>query len=383
MDERTKSILAIEKKKADESSRIDGCLRGLGRLLLEGPEDSRIAVEQSAYGRINDETARLAEAVRRIDRDVERINEIDNTIADEERVNSEVRGRLTAIYPNVGRLVAEAAATVEAATSVEDGRFTPFFAPYKTEIDVIRQKMDSLNERLAEMDEKDPPNILMRLGQSVRHLAIKSQLAKTEASRKQLYAKMGAEFAYNRLTDGQAVTGELEELCTSASLLKSEYDERDMRVFALKEEKRAIRSTFGREGNENRKRTEIRRQTEQLNRDLNDLYLRLGRKAEDLAARHMFQSLFNDETERILQDIARYREIVRDYEDQTDKLKVSLEIDEERADVEKLTKSIAVQRQRIAAAEEIIARHNKRIADATKRIAGLMQGNPRPNTKAL
>jgi hypothetical protein len=365
MDERTKSILAIEQKIAGETARTDGSLRGLGRLLLERSQDGRIAIERTAYNRINDETARLDAAIRQIDSDVERVNEVDNKIADEERLNAEVRGRLSALYPDLGRLV------------IEDERFSAFSLPYKTRIDALLQKIDDLNGRLAEIGEKGSANIFAWLGRGAQNLVVKSLLTKTETSREQVYAEAGAEFVRNRphpVGDQPADSGEFEALCTSAGLLKNEYDERDMRIIALKEEKRETLSTFGRGGNANRKKTEIRRRTEQLSRELDDLYLRLGRKAEEPATRLVLQSLFDDEMEMILEDVAHCREVAKDYEDQTAKLKTSLEIDEERADVEKLTKSIAVQRQRIAAAEEIIAQCDRRIAEANKRIADMMRG---------
>jgi hypothetical protein len=357
MDERTKSIIAIGQKIAGETARIDGCLRELGRFLLERSQDGRIAIERSTYDRINDETAQIDAAIRQIESGVERANEIDNKIADEERLNGEVQGQLIAIYPNLGRLV----------TGDE------CFSPYKTRIDSIQQKIDGLNERLTETGDKNNANVFAWLGRSAQSLVLKSLLAKTEASRERVYAEAGADFIRNQLTDGQAGSSELEALCTAAGVLKKEHDERDMRIIVLKEEKREILRSFGRDGNANRKKTEIRRRMEQLNRELDDLCLRLGRKAEAPSTQLVFQNLLDDEMEIILEDVAHRREIVKDYEDQTARLKVSLEIDAERADVEKLAKSIAMQRQRIATAEGIIARHDKRIAEANKRIADLMR----------
>jgi hypothetical protein len=362
MDERTKSILAIEQKIAGETARADGCLRELGRLLLERSQDGRIAIERTAYQKVTDELTRLDAAMRQVDGDVERSSEIDSKVVAENRLNAEVQERLAAIYPNLGRLVAE------------DERFSAFFSSYKSRIDTLQQKINALNERFAEAGEKGRGNIFAWLGKGAQNFMVKSLLAKTEASRKQAYAEVGAEFIRNRpdrVGNAQADSSEFEALCASAGLLKAEYDERDMRIIALKQEKREILSTFGRGGSANRKKTEIHHRTEQLNRELNELYLRLGKKA---ATRFALQSLFDDEMERILEDVAHGKEIVKDYEEQTAKLKMSLEIDEERADVEKFTKSIVVQRQRIAAAEEIIAQCEARIVESNKRIADLMQG---------
>ncbi|MDR1232064.1 MAG: hypothetical protein LBK61_11790 [Spirochaetaceae bacterium] len=362
MDERTKSILAIEQKMAGETVRIEGWLRELGRLLLERSRDSSIASTQTAYDRINDDIARLEEAVRQIDRDTERMNEIDNKIVDEERLNGEVRRQLTAISPNLGKLI------------TEDEYFSTFSAPYRTQLDAIQQKIDSLNGRLTGLDEKGNANVFEWLGRSAQGLVAKSALAKAEASRERVYAEAGAEFIRDQPTDVQTGSTELDALFTVAGALKHEYDERDVQVAALKKEKQEIISSFGRDGNANRKRAEIRHQMEQLNRELGDLCLRLGKQVEDPSARPAFEGLLDSEMTRILEDVARCREMVKDYEDQTVRLKVSLEIDEERAEVERLSKLNAVQRQRIAAAEEIIIQQDKRIAEANKRIADLLRG---------
>jgi hypothetical protein len=358
MDERTKSIRAIEQKIAGETARVNGYLRSLGQLLLERSHDARIAIERTAYEKINDETARLHTVLRQIERDVERVNEIDSLITEEERLNGEVTGRLDAICPHLGRLV------------TEDEVFSGFSSPYKTQIDTVQQKIDGLNERLNRMTEKD--NVFGWLGRNAQSLVIKSFLTKTEASLERIYAEAGAGFVRNRPSDGQTGSSELEDVYASAGQLWNENNEREERIAALKKEKQEILGSFGRGGSINRKKTEARCRIEHLSGELGDLYLRLGRKAEDPSTRLVLQNLFDDEMSGMLENAAHCREMLKDYEDQTARLKVSLEIDEERTDIEKHKKSIAVQRRRIAVAEEIIAQHDKCIAEADKRIKGLM-----------
>jgi hypothetical protein len=361
MDERTKSILAIEQKIGGETARIDGGLRELGRLFLERSRDGSIAAMRTAYNRINDETARLEAAIREIDRDAERVNEIDNEIADEERLNGEARRQLAAIHPNLGRLV------------MEEERFSTFSSPYRAQIDAIQQNIDSLNGWLTEMNEKGNANIFARIGRSAQSLVTKSQLAKTRASRERVYAEVGVEFVRNQPDGGETGSTEWETLYTAAEALKQEGDERDRRIATMKEEKQEIISSFGRDGNANRKRAELRSQMDQLDQERADLYLRLGRKAEDPAANLLPESLLDHDMTGILEDVARSRETVKDYEDQTARLRVSLEIDAERAEVERLTRLVAIQRQRITAAEEVIAQHDKHIAEANKRITDLLR----------
>ena len=248
-----------------------------------------------------------------------------------------------------------------------------FAWPYKTRIAAIQQKIDDLSERLNGTEEKGNANIFVWLGKGAQNLVVKSFLAKTQSSLERVYAEAGAEFARNRPA-GQTGSGEIEAVYASAESLRKENDERDLRIIALKEEKRNILSSFGREGSANRKKAEITRWKECLYRERDDLYMRLGKKADAPSARFALLGLFDDEMSKIRENIARYREQVRDYEDQIVSLKASLEIDKERAEIGKLERSIAEQRQRITVAGETITRHEKAIAEANKRIENLMNG---------
>ncbi|MDR1469896.1 MAG: hypothetical protein LBT00_11440 [Spirochaetaceae bacterium] len=362
MDERTKSILAIEQKMADEAGRIDGLLRGLGQVLLERSDDDALAAFRTERDKIDDETARLDETLRQVEKDVERVSGIDAGIAEEERLNRELKERITATYPELGRL------------AVEDDAFSAFASPYKTRIAAIQQKIDGLSERLDGANgAEEKGNVFAWLGKSAQNLVVKSFLAKTQSSLERVYAEAGAEFARNRPA-GKTGSGEIEALYASVESLKNENNERDLRLIALKEEKRNILSSFGREGNANRKKAEIARRKECLRQERDDVHVRLGKKAEDPSTQFTLQSLFDDEMNKIRENIARHREQVKDYEDQIASLKASLEIDREQAEVKKLERSIAEQRQRITLAGETIARHEKAIAEANKRIEDLMNG---------
>jgi chromosome segregation ATPase len=368
MDERTKNILAIEQKIADEAGRIDRLLRGLGQLLLERSDNNTLAAERAECGNINDETARLDEAARQVEKDGERVRGIDREIAEEERLVGEIKERLAAMYPGLGKL------------AVEDDTFSAFASPYKTRIAAIQQKIEDISGRLSGRGEpgnpdgiKEKGNVFVWIGRGAQNLVVKSFLAKTQASLERVYAEAGAEFTRDRPA-GQTGSAETEAVYTLAESLKQESNERDSRIAALKEAKRTILSSFGREGSANRKKAEIARRKERLQQERDDVYLRLGKKAEDPSAQFTLQSLFDDEMNNIRQNVAYRREQVKDYEDQIAGLKASLEIDKERAEVKKLERLIAEQRRRITLAGESIARHETALTEANKRIENLMNG---------
>jgi hypothetical protein len=359
MDERTKSIFAIEQKKTEETSRLNDRLRILGRLLLEHLDDESIAIERDVYNKTNSEIARLNDCLTQIARDEARISEIDESLAQARTQNSESEHRLAILYPNLGKLV------------LRHEAFASFSVPYQWRTAVIQQKIDDFNRRLREMNEKDNPNVFAWIGKNAQSLVVKSFLAKTEVSLQRIYAEAGAEFIRNRPGSGRSESEELEAVYDCAQALRNENGARVSRIAELEKEKRRIQDSFGRDGSASRKKADINRQIAALRRELGNLYLRLGQKAEETLS-ETFKEVFNDEMRDVLEDTAHSRELVKDYGEQIIQLQVSLEIDNERAEIERIEKLIKDQRRRIAAAEEIIGRYRKRIDEANRRIGDLM-----------
>jgi chromosome segregation ATPase len=364
MDDRTKTILALEQKRTDEAGRIDRLLRGLGQLLLERSDDDSLSAERVECGNINDELAQLDEAVLQVERGDGRVHAIDAEIVEAERLNREMKAQLAALHAELGKL------------AVEDEAFSAFALPYKTRIADIQQKIGELSGRLNERGEPGETketrgaNVFAWIGRGAQNLVVKVSLAKTQSSLERVYAEAGTAFAHNRPV-GQTGSADTEAVYAEAESLRREGDERDLRIIALKEEKRTILSSFGREGSASRRKAEIARRKEQLQQDRDRLSLRLGKRAVSSSESSSFLSLFDDEMSRIGENVAHHREQVKDYEARIAGIKALMEIDRERAEVKKLEQSIAEQRRRIALAEEAIARHEMAVNEANRRIEQL------------
>jgi hypothetical protein len=369
MDERKKSILLLERRKAEELSRIRALLRELGRRLLERASPDGM-VERELFDKARAERARLDEARRQVEEDAERAAAIDKAVAEAERQNAETARRLAEVYPDLGE------------TALADEAFAVFAAPYKARVDAVRQKLDELQGRLRDVDGKSGANVFVWLGKNAQSLVLKSFLAKTEASLRRIYAEAGAEFvrggpcgvnAGGVSEAGVPGEGALGAGFASVRALWDESEERMRLVASLKEEKRVILDSFGHGGSAGRKKAEIARQAGELDRQIDEIYLRLGRKAEEPSTRAEVQRLFDAEADGFLADVLRRRGMVNEYDAQTAKLKASLDIDEERAEIARLERSIAEQQARITAAQGVVARCEKDIAGANERIAGLMK----------
>ena len=376
MDERRKTILTIEERKAAEAAIEEERLRTLGRLLLERSDDGRLAVERNAYTRLNGEISALRQEIAVLTQKTGRAAELAEFISEAERQYAETEKELAAHYPELGRRLFEPAntatdATADAAASAvasTGADFDAFTAPYKRRISEIQQKAETLANRLAELETGEKNNVFSWLGKRAQGMVVKSSLSRTEAALRQVYAEAGCELLKQpSLSAGAALDG----ICADAVTLKEACDSCRLRTSTLKEEKRCITEELNREG-----AGAVRKKTsheQQLLRDLDHLYLRLGKKARDPVARLALQSLFDDEMAATLETALKSRAVIDDYDEQVTKLRVSLEVDDERSVIEKWERAILEERRRIGDSEKKIAEYEKFISDAGDRIARLEQ----------
>jgi hypothetical protein len=383
MDERRKSILAIEERKAAEAAREMELLRTLGRLLLERSDDGRLAVERNAYTKLNGEIASFHERIDELNTKTRRAAELTEQINDEERQCAESEKALAAQYPELGRMLFEPKSAVAADTGRAGASFAEFSAPFCQRIAEIQQKSETLSARLSELETGEKNNVFSWLGKRAQGMVIKSSLTRTEAALRQVYAEAGAAIAAGAAAAEesellkQSVLPEIDRICAETTKLKDECRGRRERLSKLKEEKRSITEELNRDaGGAVRKKAGYEQHITRLLRELDQVYLRLGKKAEDPVAQLALRSLFDDEMSETLETALQSCKQVDEYNEQITKLRVSLEVDDERTVIEKWERAILEERRHIGDSEKKIADYTKLIADARERIVRLEQVKP-------
>ncbi|MDR2490394.1 MAG: hypothetical protein LBD20_03220 [Spirochaetaceae bacterium] len=378
MDERRKSILAIEEQKSAETAREAEHLRTLGRMLLERSDDGRLAVERNTYTKLNREIAAAQEQIEALAQKTFRAAELTEQINAEERQFAETEKALAAHYPELGRMLFEPKdADAGADTDQNGARFAEFTAPFCQRIAEIQQKTETLSARLSELETAEKGNVFSWLGKRAQGMVIKSSLSRTEAALKQVYAEAGAAAATgSELLNqpGMQLLPELDRICAETTKLKDECTSFHERLSKLKEEKRCITEALNHDGGGAvRKKANYEQQITRLLGELDQVYLRLGKKAEDPVARMALKSLFDDEMTQTLETALVSRDMVDEYNEQIAKLRVSLEVDDERTVIEKWERAVLEERRHIGDSEKKITEYTKLIADARDRIARLEQ----------
>jgi peptidoglycan hydrolase CwlO-like protein len=153
----------------------------------------------------------------------------------------------------------------------------------------------------------------------------------------------------------------------------------------LRTEQRRINDIYASDGGPVRKIQSLERHIAQSRQQLRDLYRRFGKQAEEAAgpgeaageaagAKGAADAAFplEGDDELTLERIRKTRDIIRDYEVQTEKLKASLAIDEEQGKIARMERTIEDHRRRVKAAEEDIKGLSREIDEANARIRDLM-----------
>jgi chromosome segregation ATPase len=147
--------------------------------------------------------------------------------------------------------------------------------------------------------------------------------------------------------------------------------ELDGELGLLKAERRKIGETFGVEGNPVKRIQGLEKHIAHIQGELKGVFRRYGGYALEPALKKVFDPLLKEEDLLALDKMASMRELIRDAENQIEKLRASLAIDDERDSIAKAEKAIAGERQRIASAEKAIARYMVEIDESMARIKEL------------
>jgi hypothetical protein len=369
MDERKKTIKELEDKKRENQESVNLMLADLGETLLgrtggEGAEENRQA-EAAEYRRLLKEIAAAEEIIRQIEANTARLKELEEDIQRKEQDNSGQNRELSAAYVRLGELI------------LEDQAFASFTAPYQDQAGTLDAKVRSLEERLESFEDKNGTNVFAWIGKSAQTMVLRSFLSKTQDNLRRLCALAGENFFLTRLPDLEV--GSLEETVQGepAVLVQKIGNQRRLsadlsaELVRLRGERRKIGDNFGLEGSPVKQIQGQERHIHQIREDLRTLSLDFGKAAAGPRGQEDLAALLRPEDGTILERVAEIRGIIETIEGRIGKLRASLAIDEEKAEIGRLEKTILEYRERIAASERAITGLEGRISDSTRRIEEL------------
>jgi chromosome segregation ATPase len=366
MDDRVKAIGELESGRQEVLDSLNLLLEDLGETLMGragedggGPGKADRAEYRRLLGEVDDAAGQAA----KIEADTARLKELEESIRRTEEDMAAVKKELSVSYRKLGEAV------------LEGEVYADLGAPFRSQQEVLVPKIRSLEDRLAELGGRTGVNVFTWIGKGAQTMVIRGFLARTRESLDRLYEQAGERFS--RPEDAALFAGGAPEaLAAGAAALKDRAGGLAEKAAALKAERRKTADALGADGGAARRKDALERRIAALKGELRVLYRRIGEAAEKGAGKKDRGFLLSPDDTLILDRIGAKRKTLGDYEKKIQKLRVSMAIDEEKAEIEKLKQSIEEQRARIAAAEQTIAELSGHIAEAEANIKKL-KGNSR------
>ncbi|MCL2044244.1 MAG: hypothetical protein FWG89_08905 [Treponema sp.] len=389
MDDRKKQIGELEKRKKEQIILLDTLLTRFGENIFSRMDDSALTdtssfTEMADYHRFLKNITDSEISIQAVEEQVRRFKELEENIHAKTREESVGLKELSVMYGLLGKLLLDA-------SDDTDGDYAVFCVQYRDQADALLTKVLSLEDRLADLEQREGSNVFAWIGKSAQVLVLRSFLTKAQENLEHLRRNVGERYSRrdtNEITDtvvqpdmnyDQNVM-DVESLCEEIQQKRAVSRALSQDLETLKEEKKNISGSFNSEGGPLKQIQTLKNHITRVRDDLKSLFRRIGAETasikidpeNDKSERRQFlDSLLHDDDREILDDAARINESINNIETSIEKLKASLAIDDEKAKIDKFHKMIQDRKSKITQAEIQIAEFESGIKDAEANIEKL------------
>jgi hypothetical protein len=376
VDERKKSIRELEAKKQETLENLDKLRRSWGEAVLfrlDAENPDRFAGELGRRRQFLEAIALLRGRIRTLEEDALRLRALENALAEQDKAVADKARALEELRVPLGEAALRAGFEFE--------------PPLRDQAEDLEAVIEARRRRLGELEAGKGAGFLSRIGAAARGALIRSRLAKDLDGLNRLYGSAGEQF-FAALEQRGEDPGDMEDIPARMRALGQELALLEESRGSLREEWGTLRDGLGIEGNSRnfnpaKKIRELEQRIDREQEQLGELYAAFGRRLYDLWGEDPRRLSPDAEAgeEAPLQGedkntLARIREMLDQaagYEAAIEKLKASLRIDEKRAAIDTMKKSILGHRRRIAADENAIAGLEKQIEEANRHIEELLK----------
>jgi hypothetical protein len=374
VEERKKTIRELEEKKRETRENLNKLRGSWGEAVLtrlDREDSDRFAGELGQYRHFLETIDGFRGRIRTLEADTPRLRGMEKALGENEKAGAEKTGALKELYIGLGKMALH-----------NDDAFE-FEGSLREQAEDLTARISAQQEKLGELEEGkgSGSGFFSWIGGNAQRALIRSRLSKNQALLNRLYAPAGEQFfaALERQgEDGEkgGVPARIRALLQELALLEESRS-------SLEGQRETLKKSLGIEGNSRNfnPAKAIKDQEHRIEREqeqLGELCAVFGERLYGLFAG--IETGEGAENGAWLQRedtiaLARIREMldqIAGYEAETEKLRASLLIDEKRASIDKMKKSILSHRQRIANSESIIAVLEKQIEEANRNIEELM-----------
>ncbi|MDR2786484.1 MAG: hypothetical protein LBB83_11290 [Treponema sp.] len=360
MDERKKTIKDLETRKKADLASVDALLVQLGEALLP-----RMQNEVPEYGLLMRDIHDSEESIAAAQADIARLKKLDEDIRRKEQESSELNKTIFLLHTRIGELV------------LQDPAFGEFAGPYRVQVETLLPKIQSLEGRIETLGEQDGPNVFAWIGKGAQGMVLRSFLGRNKSNLQRIFNAAGEKFvqdAPKEAIDNVFVLDMLGEINGSRETQTAAQTE----IALLKEERRRVTASFAPDGGVSRKISALERHIAETREKLHALFLHSGRLVSESPEQPEYAVMLENADHQLLDQVAALKSAVEENDRHAEKLRASLAIDEEKAKIGKMERSIVFHRRHIAESEENIRELDARILAANKRIEELSKSLEQP-----
>ena len=387
MDERKKQIGELEKRKKDQSVLLDAQLARIGETFFSRIPDTKreepsAFPELAVYRRLKADLLKTENQIIAAEENIIKFNELEENIETGKKDEKNYIKELSAVYSNLGKRLFEVS---------DNNNYSAFCSPYQNQVDTLRAKIMSLEDRTAALEHRNGGNIFSWIGKSAQSMVLRTFLTKAHDNIEQLYRKTGERYSRrdtvhvnkkNKKNALQPEDEDVQKLCAEIDRKREVLRGLSQDMTNFKEEKRSIYSGYSTEGGPQKFIQAKNNHIGNIQNEFKVLFRQIGAEAcgiiPDSGTFHVkrkkiFDSFILPEDEIEFDNAAKINQYINEDEKTIEKLKISLTIDDEKARIEKFLRLIQEKKEDIAQAKLKIHEYEKNISDAEERIKKLRE----------
>jgi uncharacterized coiled-coil DUF342 family protein len=369
MDDRKKRIDDLLRNTQESRISLDTLLVNFGEKLYSRTKDMGSKYESFEdiiqYNDYLSDIATSNASILKIEEKNRRFKELEDAINAKEHEEKERAKEMAVLFRRLGKALLENSAYDD---------FTSFF---REQADALKAKLESLETRIGELENKEGGNVFSWIGKSAQGLVLKSFLSKAQESQEQLYHTIGERYSTR---DSINQDDEVAIILAEIDVLRGITRVAQENIALLKDEKRIISAGFGIDGNPQKQIQSVKNHITSIQEALAALYKNFGAQAAGIMdaeinpdRKYFIDTIVTAEDGEIIGRAVRLNQSLIDNEKAVSKLKASLAIDEERAKIEKYKRTIEEKKKRINEFETAIIELEENVRESEKYIDELQK----------
>jgi len=363
MDDRRKRIDDLLKNNQESRSSLDDLLENFGEALYVRTKEMQTGFEDiKQYNAYLQDISESNAAIGKIEEKNRRFRELEDAIEIREQQEKERAKEMAIINRRLGKAL------------LGNGAYNDYTSLFREQADALTAKIESLETRISELENKEGGNVFSWIGKSAQGLVLKTFLSKTQENQEQLYFNIGERYNDRELIntddDVSVIRAEADNL---RSISRSAMDE----ISSLRDEKRIITASFGIDGNPQKQIQSAKNHINQVKDVLRNLYRKFGAQTagidEDITPerKYFIDTIVAAEDGEVISRAVKLNQSMIDNEKAITKLRASLAIDDEKSKIEKFRKSIEDKKNKISDLQNSINDLEESVRDCEKYIQEL------------